>query len=216
MRVRRVHPQIGGARLRIHLEYVLPGLAAVRRAVNAPFLTGTPDLPLHADVGNIVILRMDPDARYLARVRQAYVGPGVTGVGRLVDSVAVTRRHAANRFFTRPNVNDVCVGLGNRDGADRANIKVPVRDVFPTDSCVFGLPDAAAGGAHVIELRVIGHASHGRHSPAAIGPDHPPLHNVEECCVDSLRRLTNRQYPQKRCYGCKREFDGHFISLLSG
>ena len=189
------------------LEYLLPGRTAVHRAVNAAFLTGTPDLPLYADVGNIAILRVNLDARYLARVRQADVGPGVAGVGRLVDTVAVTRRHAANRFFTRPYINDVGIGLGDRDGADRANIKVLVRDVFPTASCVFGLPDATACGAHVIELRVVGHAGHGRHSPAAIGPDHPPLHNVEEFRVDSLGRLTNWQQPQKRCHGRIREFD---------
>ena len=78
--------------------------------------------------------------------------PGLAGVGRLPDAVAV-RDVAAHRHLAAAGVDDVGVPVGDRDGADRA-AEEAVRDVLPGAAAVGRLPHAAAGAAEVVGVAV--------------------------------------------------------------
>src|SRR5690349_17054336 len=102
------------------------------------------------------------------------------------------RHHAAHRVFAHADVHDVRIAFGDRDRADRTGLEKTVGDVAPTDPHVFGLPQTAAGRAHVISLRVANDAGPGIRTPATKRTNRAPLHDLENAVViirrGSLRR----------------------------
>ena len=86
---------------------------------------------------------------------------------------------AADPVGAGADPDDVRVGGGHVDGADGAGLDEAVGDVEPALPGVGGLPHAAAGGAHVEGVRLLGHAGHGGDAAAARGPDHPVAHGGE-------------------------------------
>ena len=103
-----------------------------------------------------------------------------------------TRRRRARRCRAigaspRADVDDVRVGLGDRDRADRAGPEAAVGDGLPVAPAVGRLPDAAAGRAEVEGARLAGHARDRRDAAAAEGTDRPELEPLE--LVGEARRL---------------------------
>ena len=185
-RICRVHGEIRRAGLVVHLQHGCPGLAAIAAAVDAAFGVRAPDLALHRDIHDIGIRRVNDDLADLASFVEPQVRPAFARVGGLVYAVAVARGDAANRRLARTDVDDVRVGGSDADRADRADIEILVREVFPGDAGVLGLPHAAAGRAHVIELVVAGHARYRRNAAAAPGADLAPLEAADQVGIDGV------------------------------
>src|SRR5207237_3511713 len=70
-----IHREVGGSRLLVDEEDLLPCLAAVFRAEDAALRVGPPDVSLSGDVHQVRVGRMDPDPRDLPRIAQTHVGP---------------------------------------------------------------------------------------------------------------------------------------------
>jgi hypothetical protein len=55
--------------------------------------------------------------------------------------------------------------------------------MLPTDAHVVGFPETAAGGSHVIGLRIANHAGSGHRTPAAKRTNRAPLQRFENGVV---------------------------------
>ena len=113
------------------------------------------------------------DLTDLTGVLQPEEPPGAAGVGRSIHTAA--EDHIGSDGFTAgAGVHDIGVRVGHVDGADRSRGDLAVGDRHPGDAVVFRLPHAAAGGAHVEDVRLRAHARGGRGSAAAMRPDGSP------------------------------------------
>ena len=137
---------------------------------------GCPSAATNAIFG---ILRVDGDPADLSRVGEADVLPRAAGIDRLVDAVAV-REVAAEAGLAHADVDHARVRRRDRDGADRAGLHVAVGDRAPGDAAIVGLPDAAAGGAHVVDVRLTGNAGHRGDAAAAVRTDAAPAERLEQ------------------------------------
>ena len=99
------------------VEDLLPGLAAILCAKDAALFIRAGHVAESCDIGDVRILRVDAQGADLLRVCQADMRPGVTGVGRFVDTVAVGGV-PADIPFAHAGVNDVWIGVGYGDCSD--------------------------------------------------------------------------------------------------
>jgi hypothetical protein len=104
------------------------------------------------DVDDVRILRVDNDPGDALAVLQADELELFAGVGRLVHAAAERRALAIVRF-ARTDVDDVRIGRGERDVADRGD-HVLVEDRRPGRPVVRRLPQTAAGEAQIVGRRV--------------------------------------------------------------
>src|SRR5262249_36605637 len=159
VRILSVHRDVDRARVVAHRQHLLPRLAAVLRAIDTALLVGAEDVAEHGHVGDVWILRVDPDVAYEASFRQADVLPRLARVGRLVHSV--TERHVAARARrSGAHVNDARVRFGDVDGADGPDADLSVGHWDPLRAGV-GRLEHTARGAHIEDLRIGGHARRG-------------------------------------------------------
>src|SRR5207244_3452455 len=87
------------------------------------------------DVG---VFRIDDDGTDVARVFQSEVLPCLASVHRLVHAVAIADV-AANAGLARTHIDDVVIGRGNGDAADRSD-RLTVEQRLPAHARVGGLP----------------------------------------------------------------------------
>ena len=80
-RVRRVHDQVDGAGVVVDVQDLLPRVAAVGGAVDAPLRVGPPQVADRRHVSHVRIPRVDLNARDVVRVGQPQVRPRAPGVG---------------------------------------------------------------------------------------------------------------------------------------
>src|SRR5206468_7787739 len=104
-RVRRIERQVDRAGVATHVEDAVPRLAAVARAEHAALLVWPERVAHRRDVDEIGIVRMDADARDVARVFEADVLPRLAGVRRLPHAIAV-RDVSADRLLAGTDVDD--------------------------------------------------------------------------------------------------------------
>ena len=161
----------------------LPAVAAVGRAEDAPLLARHPVLAERRDVDNGRIGRMDADLGDAVRVAEPDVLPGGARVAAAVDAVA-GQDVAADAGFAGADEDEVGVGFGHRDRADRGRGDLEVGDGAPVLAAVGGLPEAAAGRAEVGFLGAAGHAGGGDGAAAAIGAEVAPGVGGEEGGVE--------------------------------
>src|SRR5207253_816830 len=88
-RVARIHAQIHRSRLVIDEENLLPGLAAILRAEDAPLGIRAIGVTDGGNIYKVGIVWIHPDTADLAGVAQSYVLPGASGVSRFVHAIAV-------------------------------------------------------------------------------------------------------------------------------
>src|SRR4030095_14864884 len=88
-RVVGIHREIDRARDVAAIEDPFPGRAAILGAVDAALAVGPEDVAQHRDIDEVGILRMDADPANELAVPEADVLPAASGIGRLVDAVAV-------------------------------------------------------------------------------------------------------------------------------
>ncbi len=177
-RVARIHRKVRSPGLVVHEEDLLPHLATVLGAEDAPLGVGTPDMTLHGDVHDVWILRMDADARDLARVFQAHVLPAPAAIGRFVDAVTV-RDIAADRGLPGADVDDIGIRLGDGNGSDRTGPEVLVGEDLPVGSPIRRPPDAAARAAKIERVRLMPHPRDRRRASPPIRADVPELQSLE-------------------------------------
>src|SRR4029078_4364952 len=80
-----VHHEFGCTCVLVDEEHVRPRHAAVGLLVNAAFFVRPPEVSLRRDVDDIVIHRVDDDARYVAGVSESHQLPRMTAVDRLLE-----------------------------------------------------------------------------------------------------------------------------------
>src|SRR5205823_3727153 len=113
----RLHLQIDYARAVVDVEDSTPGLAPVRRLVDAALLIGSIKPAEGADIHDVRILGVDDDAADLVRLLESHVLPGLAAVGRLVNAVAVGDR-VARIGFAGADPDDIPVGRGDAHVTD--------------------------------------------------------------------------------------------------
>ncbi len=156
----RLQLQVHGAHAVAHEQHVLPGLAAVLRAVHATVLRLAERRAQCGRVDQVGVFRVYDDGADLAHVAQAQEPPGPAGVVAAVEAPA--QDHVgADAVGARTRVDDGRVGRRQRDGAHGRRREVAVAYVAPGDAVVLRLPHAAARGAHVEGALVDGVARHG-------------------------------------------------------
>ena len=173
VRVLPVDRDRDGAGLVVDEQHLLPRLAAVLRPVDAALRPPAERVADRRDVRDVGILRMNFQLPDLPDVLQPDVVPGAAGVGGLEDAAAEDHVRS-NRFAARADVDDVGVGIRDVDGADRSGGDLPVGDGRPRQPVVLRFPHAAAGRAHVEDVRLRAYADGSRRSPAAVRADRSP------------------------------------------
>ena len=112
--IARIECDVDAAGLRVLVQDLLPGLAAVARAEDAALFVVAKRMSQRRDEGDVRIFRIDDQAADGVRVRQADELPGLAGVDGLVHAIAADDV-AADARFAGADVDDVGIGLGNRD-----------------------------------------------------------------------------------------------------
>src|SRR4030095_6139620 len=177
-RVVRIHGEVDRARDVAAVEDPFPGRAAILRAVDTALAVWSENIAQYRDIDEVGILRMDADAADALAVLQADVLPAASGIGRLVDAVAVGDVEA-DRGLAGAGIDHV--GIGGRHG-DRAHCRgahEAVRHAAPEDAAILGLPDAAGAGAEIEHHLVDGIARDGDDATATRGTNAAPLERVE-------------------------------------
>ena len=89
--VRRIHDQIGEARVFVDELDVVPGLAAVGGFEDAAFFVWAKQMAQHGDIDYVRIFRIDNDPRDGLRIGETHPGKGRAGVRRFVNPIAKAR-----------------------------------------------------------------------------------------------------------------------------
>ena len=126
---------------------------------------------------------MDADLGDLPCSLESHGGPGLAGVRRFVNPIAVRAGLISNRRFPHPHINHIRIGKRHRHRADGACIEGPVGDVVPRLPGTLRLPDAAAAGTHVVDIGLARHTGGGGGPAAAIGAYIAPLQGLQECRI---------------------------------
>ena len=148
------------------LEHQLPGLAAVRGPVQAPIGRVAPELAGYAGVDGVRGARIDEDPRDALGLRQPREGPGLPGVGGLVDAVA-DRDAVARPGLAGADPDVVVMRRVDGDGADRLD-RLLVEHRLEGGRAVSGLPHSPARCADEQRQlpRPVGEAGERRDAPA--------------------------------------------------
>ena len=179
LRVVAVHHEIDRAGLRVAVQHLLPGLPAVARPEHAALLVRTGHVAERRRVHEVRVRRADDDLRDDLRVGQPHVRPGLPGVGRLVDAVAL-HDVAAQADLAHADVDRVGARLGHGHRADRRARELAVGDRAPVGPAVGRLPQAAADRAEVVLVGPPDHAGRGDRAAAALGADAAPGERLEQ------------------------------------
>ena len=158
----------------------LPGLAAVGRHVEAALGVRlvVVELALGGDVGDVRVLGIDLDLGNEVALGEPDVGPGLAGVDRLPDAVAVGARAGVHRL-ARPQVEDLGIGRGDAQRA-HAHVAVLVENGLEVRAGVLGLPHPAARGEDVVGRGLSGgHGELGDPAREVDGPDPAPGQQIE-------------------------------------
>ncbi len=141
--IARVHDDVAHARVLADREHGRPGLAAVRRLVEAAVAAGRPERALRRDVDGVAVLRVDQDPADVLGALEPHVLPALAAVLALVDAVAVADA-ALRVVLAAAHPDDARVPGVDRDAADRGGA-LAVEDRRPAGAGILGAPDAARG-----------------------------------------------------------------------
>ena len=88
VRAFRIHRNVANACIVADLQYLVPGLAAIRGFVNAAIRVRSPEVAERGHIDNIRISRMNHHAADVAGFGEAHVLPGFATIGGFVDTIA--------------------------------------------------------------------------------------------------------------------------------
>src|SRR5437763_12249824 len=109
-------------------------------------------MPARHYVDKVRILRVDTDPGDGLGLLQTHFVPGLTRVGRLVDTVAL-HDIAAQLCFASADVDDVGVRLRDRNRSNRRTGELAIGYRVPACAAVGCLPQPTADGAEVVFIR---------------------------------------------------------------
>ncbi len=165
-RVLGIDREIGAAGVGVDVEHLLPGLAAVRRLVDAAVRVAVPEMAGGAGPDGVAVGRAHLDAGDALGVLEADPLPGVAAVGGLVEAVPDRGAVAGPRLAgAHPDLLRV-LGIDG-DGADR--LVVVVEDRLEDEAAVGRLPDAAAGRSDIDRERILAYGVDRRDAAAHAG-----------------------------------------------
>lgn len=145
--IARVHDDFGDAGVFADGEDGFPGLAAVGGFVEAAVAAGRPKGTLGGDIDDLGIARVNKNSLDVLGVFQAGAGPGLAGIGALVDAVAEADA-AQGLVFAGAEPDDVGVLGINGDAAQGVGAAL-IKDRLEGKAVVLGFPKAAGGGGDV-------------------------------------------------------------------
>jgi len=144
---------------------------------------------------------MDHDPRDPPSGVEPLVLPAAAAVGGAVDAVAERRRGADEERLARACPEDVVRRRRQRERADRLR-RLAIEHGLPTHPAVFGLPDAARGGADVGNEGVARFADH-RDGAVTFGADEAVAQVGPEGSVRLLGAGHGNEPEKKRGGGAK-------------
>ena len=62
--------------------------------------------------------------------------PGLAGIGRFINTVAVMCHHTPDRMLAHPDINHIRIALGYRDRSDRSELEVLIGQHVLTEEAV--------------------------------------------------------------------------------
>src|SRR5690606_12913896 len=130
VRILRIDRDVDGAGLRIAVEHLLPGAAAVAGPVEPTVLVLHAVLAEAAGEDDVAVRRMHAHAREVAGLAQSDVLPGLARVRRLVQPVA-RLDVAAELCLAGADIDHVGVRRAHRDRSDGCGVDLAVRDGLP-------------------------------------------------------------------------------------
>ena len=139
VRIRRIDGDVGGTGVVVDLQRARPGRAAVGGPVDAAIAARSPDRSLRGHVGDGRVRRVQRDPADVPAGPQSDVGPGLAGVGALVDAVAPPDALPV-RPFPGADPEDGRVGLEQGDVAHRVH-RLALEHRLPRDAGVTGAKD---------------------------------------------------------------------------
>src|SRR5712664_1661418 len=128
-------------------------LATVDGSKYAPFLLRTGNAAESAGKGDVWICGMNDDAADSPGFLQPHVGPGLAGVGGLINSVAHYVAVADDPGFTGSRPDHTWIGRGNSERADGSG-RLLVKDRRPTIAPIDRFPNAAGSRTGVVRARI--------------------------------------------------------------
>src|SRR5882724_136836 len=158
----------------VKIEDFFPVLAAVASSEDAAFGVRAIGMAQSGDEYDVWIRGMNDEFADVPGVLQSDIGPSLAGVIRTIDAVA-EGDISADASFAGSRVNDVGIGIGDRDAADGGG-GLFVEERIPGDAAVRGFPNTAGNGAKVIGIGLARDTGDGQDPAAAKGTDQAPLH----------------------------------------
>src|SRR6266581_1568385 len=113
----RIKNDVDAAGAVVQVENFLPGFAAIAGAENSALGVFAVGMAQSGDEGDVGIGGMNDDLADVARVFQPNVVPGLAGVVRTVNTIT-EGDVATNAGFARADINDIGIGVRDRDAAD--------------------------------------------------------------------------------------------------
>src|SRR2546423_12446062 len=103
------------------------------------------------------------------------------------------RRKAA---FAAANIDHVGIRWRNRQRSDRGDW-LAVKNRFPSQAAIGGLPDASPYRAEVVSIRLVFNTADSNASASTKGANHPPAHSTQSVGSRLLRSRRKRQRKQQ-------------------
>ena len=147
VRVLRIDEDIRNARVFRNGEHVLPSLAAIRGAIEPALAAGTPKRALCGNPDGVRVAWVDDDFADMFAGLEAHVFPGTAAILGLVDAIPPANA-ALCVVFAASDPDDIGAFWVDRDGPDGIR-RFIVKYRRESRAVVGGLPDAAAGSAHI-------------------------------------------------------------------
>jgi hypothetical protein len=177
----RIHAQIGGTCIRVAIQHLAPGLAAVARAEDPAFLVRAKGIAECRDVDEIGVPGMDLDAADEPGLTEPQMTPGAAGIRRFVDTVAIGYIEP-DLGLPAAGIEHVGVRAGDGERTDGGGSEIAVADTAPIDPVVDRLPHTAGAGAE-IEYSPFFRIARDRYDPATAGrPNAAPFEGVKFRC----------------------------------
>jgi hypothetical protein len=156
-----------------------PGCAAIAGLEDAAIRAAFEGVAVCRDPDDVRICRVNANRRDLAGVVEPREPPGGAAVNRFVDPAA-RGDVAAQTVRPGADVNDVRIGIRDRDRPDRAERNLAVSNRSPARAPIDCAEQPAAGGTHVEGAWLGRHTCNGRHPSTAGRPDETIRQPFEE------------------------------------